>query len=293
MVATAGAAIVLLTALGFYTISLQICNLTFEYAGSQRTQFVPLIPNAELRTALDGQSLKEFASKYGPDEVRLLVSDQALAWTRYTLLLGYALVSTALALTVWIPTFWLAGSRNHSTRSDTTRKLLANATSDPSGESGSGVFISYRRTDSAFVTDRIYDSLIPLFGSTRVFKDVDSIALGDDFQSAISEAVGSCQVLVAIIGDEWLTTSNADGTRRLDQPDDFVRIEIETALQRNIPVIPVLLDGTSMPRADELPEPMRALSTRNAARIRPAPDFENDIERLTNRFSQVIGTTDF
>src|SRR6516162_5902227 len=108
-------------------------------------------------------------------------------------------------------------------------------------------FVSYRREDSRHVADRIYDRLAAHFGKEAVFKDVDSIPLGSDFRRKLREAVEQCCAMVVVIGDRWLTLTDKAGQRRLDDENDFVRIEIETALQRRIAVVPILVDGARMP----------------------------------------------
>jgi cytoskeletal protein RodZ len=110
--------------------------------------------------------------------------------------------------------------------------------------------------------------------------DVDDIPLGVDFSKYIDEKVGKCEVFLAIIGRDWLRVTDADGNRRLDMPDDFVRLELESALHRNIPVIPLLVRRGSMPKAGDLPESIRELSKRNGMQIRPDPDFRTDCDRL-------------
>jgi hypothetical protein len=145
------------------------------------------------------------------------------------------------------------------------------------GEAGS-VFISYRRGDAGDVVGRIYDRLVNEFGKPRVFKDVDSIPLGVDFRKHLSDSVGKCRVFLAIISRGWV--QQGDGVRRLDQPNDFVRIEMEAALHRNIPVIPVLVQGASLPQEEELPASLRELAYRNATAVRADPDFHADITRL-------------
>lgn len=130
-----------------------------------------------------------------------------------------------------------------------------------------GIFISYRRDDSAGYAGRLYDRLIPHFGAHRVFMDVEGIELGTDFVAAIEDAVGSCRVLIVIIGDEWLKTTDAAGRRRLEDPHDFIRLETVTALQRGIRVVPVLVGGAFMPRADELPDDLKPLARRQAIEI--------------------------
>ena len=105
------------------------------------------------------------------------------------------------------------------------------------------IFISYRREETAYPAGWLYDRLAGRYGDGQIFKDVDSIQLGDDFVEVITRAVGSCDVLLALIGDRWLTITDQDGRRRLDDPDDFVRLEIEAALTRNVRVVPILVDG--------------------------------------------------
>lgn len=142
------------------------------------------------------------------------------------------------------------------------------------------IFISYRRDDAAYVTGHINDILRKEFGNDAVFTDVDNIALGVDFRAVLDETVSQCQVLLAVIGSEWLTARDQDGQLRLQDPADFVRIEIESALRRGIPVIPLLVTGALMPTAEELPDSLRDLAYRNGMQIRPGPDFGVDVARL-------------
>jgi hypothetical protein len=147
------------------------------------------------------------------------------------------------------------------------------------------IFISYRREETAYPAGWLYDRLSDHYGG-QVFKDVDSIQLGDDFVEAITRAVGSCDVLLALVGDQWLTITDADGRRRLDDPDDFVRVEIEAALTRNVRVIPILVDGARMPRTDELPASLARLVRRQALELSPSRfDFD------TSRLLKVLDTT--
>ena len=142
------------------------------------------------------------------------------------------------------------------------------------------IFISYRREDSADITGRISDRLIQKFGKDAVFKDVESIPLGSDFRKHLKDAVGRCDVLVAVIGRQWATIENENGRRRLDDPRDHLRIEVESALERDIPVIPVLVQGAVVPDPEKLPEPLRPLAYRHAQPVRPDPDFNHDLDRL-------------
>lgn len=129
------------------------------------------------------------------------------------------------------------------------------------------IFISYRRGDSAGHAGRLYDRLSERFGQARVFMDIDHIGPGVDFVAVIEAAVAKCDVLLALIGEEWLDTTDAEGRRRLDDPEDFVRVEIATALRRNILVIPVLVQGAKMPRALDLPGDLAMLARRNALEL--------------------------
>jgi TIR domain/Kelch motif len=141
------------------------------------------------------------------------------------------------------------------------------------------IFISYRREETAYPAGWLYDRLANRYGVSQIFKDVDSIELGDNFVEVITRAVGACDVLLALVGNQWLTTTDARGRRRLDDPDDFVRLEIETALTRNIRVIPILVDGATMPPAEELPPSLASLMHRQALELSPAR-FEYDTSRL-------------
>jgi hypothetical protein len=148
------------------------------------------------------------------------------------------------------------------------------------------IFLSYRREETAYPAAWLYDRLAERFADSQVFKDVDSIELGDDFVEVITTAVGSCDVLLALIGDRWLTITDEDGRRRLDDPDDFVRLEIEAALTRNIRVIPILVDGARLPRAAELPPSLARLVRRQALELSP-----NRFELDTNRLLKVLDKT--
>jgi len=148
------------------------------------------------------------------------------------------------------------------------------------------IFLSYRREDSADATGRIYDHLAGRYGKASIFKDVDSIPFGVDFRTHLQGVLGACDVVLVIISDRWLNAADSIGERRLNDSADFVRIEVEAALQRHIPVIPVLVNGASMPRAHDLPEPMRELAYRNGLAVRHDPDFHNDMERLVKSLEQ-------
>jgi predicted ATPase len=157
-----------------------------------------------------------------------------------------------------------------------------------SGQRRGGIFISYRREETAGQAGRLYDRLSGRFGAGRVFMDVDSIAIGVDFTTAITEAVSGCDILLALIGREWLTLTDSRGQRRLDDPDDFVRVEIEAALQRDIRVVPVLVEGAVLPQAAELPTNLRLLVRRQALMLSHV-GFGAEVSRLIAAVDAVLG----
>src|SRR5262245_47491773 len=141
------------------------------------------------------------------------------------------------------------------------------------------LFISYRRHDSAGYSGRVHDRLQREFRHNLLFMDVDSIPLGTNFIKVLGEEVAKCDALLAVIGPGWLDARDESGHRRLENPDDFVRIEIGTALKRGIRVIPILLEGTQVPKADQLPDDLKELALRNGLDVRHA-SFNEDMERL-------------
>jgi hypothetical protein len=151
----------------------------------------------------------------------------------------------------------------------------------------SRIFISYRRTDSAGYAGRLYDHLTNHFGENLLFMDVDNIQPGEDFVEVLERAVSSCTVLVAVIGPEWLTVTDSTGLRRLENPLDFVRIEIITALERNVLVIPVLVGGAKMPPVDQLPDGLRGIARRNALEVRHE-SFGVDSGKLIDAIEKAI-----
>ena len=161
---------------------------------------------------------------------------------------------------------------------------------DGSGAAPGSVFISYRRTDSSDVTGRIYDRLVASHGKTHVFKDVDSIPLGTDFRRHVADLIEESDCVLAVIGRQWLDVADSAGRRRLDDPTDLVRIEIEAALARGVPVIPLLVQGASMPEPHALPEALRPLAFRNGMAVRAAPDFHRDLDRLDEQLRLLHGT---
>jgi hypothetical protein len=151
---------------------------------------------------------------------------------------------------------------------------------------GGGVFISYRREETSHFAGRLAYLLTDRFGAEQVFIDVETIEPGTDFAEAISRAVDTCAVLVAVIGPGWLAAADQRGGQRLDDPDDLVRLEIGTALARGVRVIPVLVEGAVMPGREDLPDSLAGLARRHALRIRHE-SFRDDAERLVAAIERV------
>lgn len=149
-----------------------------------------------------------------------------------------------------------------------------------------GIFISYRRQETAPYAGWLANRLADHFGGDRVFKDIDSIQAGDNFTETISAALASCQVLLALIGDQWLTIADRKGRRGLDKPKDFVRLEIEAALSLDIRIIPILIDGARMPRAGQLPSSLAGLAARQALEL-TSDRFDFDFGRLLKVLDRV------
>jgi hypothetical protein len=152
------------------------------------------------------------------------------------------------------------------------------------------IFLSYRRDDTAGFAGRLYDRLHDRFPQNKIFIDVDSIDPGLDFVEAIEANVGACDVLIAVIGKRWLVAANGEGRRRLDNPEDFVRLEIGTALKRDIRVIPVLVEGVLMPQPGELPDDLKLLTRRNAIEVSHTR-FSADSERLASAVERALEKT--
>ena len=149
------------------------------------------------------------------------------------------------------------------------------------------IFISYRRDDASSAAGRLYDRLLKHFQQNQIFMDIDNLEPGVDFVEAIEASVSSCDVLVAVVGRHWLNVSDEEGKRRLDNPQDWVVLEIGTALKRGIRVIPVLVEGAVMPREGQLPEELKTLVRRQALAI-SNDRFGTDSERLVRVVGQVL-----
>jgi hypothetical protein len=149
------------------------------------------------------------------------------------------------------------------------------------------IFLSYRRLDSEGYAGRLFDRLSEHFGRRNIFMDVVAIDAGVDFSEELKDAVQGCDVLLALIGPQWLTVPDAQGKARLEDPRDYVRLEIAMALKRGIRVIPVLLQGASMPGAAALPEDLRPLAMCNAVTL-TSPGFDDDMRRLVEQIEKAL-----
>jgi hypothetical protein len=158
----------------------------------------------------------------------------------------------------------------------------------PAPRRSRGVFISYRRDDEPHLAGRIKDRIAQDFGPDAVFMDVDSIQPGVDFLAAIDDALRSCRVEIVLIGPKWLEARDPRGRRRMDDENDCVRHEVAAALARGITVIPLVAEGASMPRADELPHDLRELGRRNALPV-SHQRFAEDCAQLARALRTVLG----
>jgi hypothetical protein len=150
------------------------------------------------------------------------------------------------------------------------------------------IFICYRRDDTAGYAGRLYDRLVARFGEERIFMDIDGIGLGTDFVEEIEKAVGSVKVQIVMIGRRWATIKDSAGNRRLDDPDDYVRLEIESALKRRIRVVPALIAGAPMPTEAELPDSLKPLRRRQGIQISHA-GFDGDVAQLIKKLETILG----
>lgn len=150
------------------------------------------------------------------------------------------------------------------------------------------IFINYRRDDSIGMAGRLHDRLVQTFGRDKLFMDVDHIPAGADFVAHLNNQVAECDVVLAIIGPNWLRAKDKAGQRRLHQPDDFVAIEIAAALARDTLVIPVLVDAARMPKESDLPDTLKPLARRQAVEVRHA-HFGHDAEALIARMRKALG----
>jgi hypothetical protein len=142
------------------------------------------------------------------------------------------------------------------------------------------IVINYRREDSQDVTDRLFDRLAGHFGSDVVFRDVNSIPSGRHFPRELAQVMNRCNILLVVMGARWATVVDNSGKRRLDDPSDWVRKEIETAIKRRIAIVPILVQGARLPSKRGLPANLRGLTDRQAITVGSDPHFDADVDRL-------------
>jgi hypothetical protein len=177
--------------------------------------------------------------------------------------------------------------RDQSGNSTTTPPQSGSGTK--TAYSRTGVFISYRRDDKRDFARGLYERLARHLGEQQIFMDVDSIDLGVDFTDVINQRLAQCSVMLVVMGKNWLDCVDSGGRRRLDNPDDLVRLEVETALARpDVRVIPILVDGAKAPESTELPESLRSLARRNAL-VMTHENFGADFGRLFTVVERMVG----
>lgn len=153
----------------------------------------------------------------------------------------------------------------------------------------SNIFISYRRKESADFVGRLFDRLSGYFGPDSIAMDVDTLLSGMDYREEISKIISKCQVFLAVIGPQWTSLTDEAGQRRLDNPDDQLRIEVATALQRGTTVIPILIHGARLPSPEELPADIRALAKAEPIEIQSGLPFNTDVQKFIDRLEQKHG----
>lgn len=265
--------------------SLLINNKKIDSINSdQKSRYELVSGRHELRIALDFYKSPPLTIDLRPGEtLSLECGDRGTTTLRETLSLK-GMTQSLQALTS--PSDYLyikcTGSRllTADEQSSMTKKPTQRRQNKTSLDNDFGIFVSYRRDDSRAMTGRLCDRLTDHFGHKAVFRDVDSIPLGVDFRTHIRETIAKSEALLVIIGPSWLEIANSKGQRRLSLSDDFVRLEIESALQQNIPVIPVMVDGAEIPSVDQLPESLRVLCYKNALKIPQEPFFHAGVNKL-------------
>lgn len=151
------------------------------------------------------------------------------------------------------------------------------------------IFLSYRRADSRSATGRLADSLLAAFGSDQVFRDLDSIPPGQDFEAALARAIGGARVMLAVVGPRWAEVCDAQGRPRLHDPHDVVRREIEAALAAGLPMIPVLVEGARMPDASTLPPSLASFARCQAVVLGDDAGWHDDVARLVSELQRRHG----
>jgi TIR domain-containing protein len=150
------------------------------------------------------------------------------------------------------------------------------------------IFLSYRRENSQETTERIADNLKMRFGNNAVFQDVEAIPPGVDFRQHLQSQLRHCRAVLVVIGPHWVTATDEHGNRRLDGVQDWVRYEIEWALQQQTALIPLLVNNATPPPQEQLPESIRQLASQHALPIRSNPDFHGDMDKLIQTLETIF-----
>ena len=153
------------------------------------------------------------------------------------------------------------------------------------------IFISYRRSDTSEFCERLYSALTGWLGDHSVFRDQDSIGVGTDFRQAMSQDLESADLVIVLIGKRWLEVKNSNGDRRLDDPRDFVRIEIELAIKFEIPIIVVLVEGATKPNIECVPDSIKALETSFSIEFDGQKDFHSEFSLLQQLIGRIEATS--
>ncbi|MFN8531500.1 MAG: toll/interleukin-1 receptor domain-containing protein [Anaerolineae bacterium] len=143
------------------------------------------------------------------------------------------------------------------------------------------IFVSYRRTDTQYMTDRLVDHLGSAFRASNVFQDVGHVPFGEDFRTYIAEQIRQCDIVLVMIGEQWVEEIRS----RAGRVDDFVRLEVEQAIEQKKLIIPILVDRAVMPEPSDLPASIADIVFRNAAPLRANPDFDNDLQHLIEQIN--------
>jgi hypothetical protein len=245
-------ALIGLVSLCGYWIVLDQC----VFQSPQRSSvFFPLWLEGRVKENVDrAGGRKAYYESYGAGAVSTLLEGQTaeLNWTKWLLLVLICSASVALPVAGGIMAAFKDGQRQPK---------------PPPSSSAHGIYISYRRRESAGCTGRLFDHLSRHFGPGSVFMDIGGITRGQEFARAIESALNACDVVLVVIGKSWASCTGKDGRRRLDDPKDWVRLEVVAALRRNVLVVPVLVDGARLPDPTSLPEELRPLCGRNACEL--------------------------
>jgi hypothetical protein len=268
-----GSALVGLVSLCAYWIVLDQC----VFQSPQRSSvFFPLWLGGRAKENVESAGgRKAYYERYGAGAVSTLLQGQTaeLNWTKALLLVLICTASAALAI---------AGGITSAFPDRQRRPKAAPSTSDH------GIYLSYRRSESAAYAGRLFDHLSRYFGRGSVFMDVQGgIRRGLEFARVIDSALNACDAVLVVIGKDWASCTGKDGRRRLEDPKDWVRLEVAAALSRNILVVPVLVDGARLPDPASLPEELRALCERNACELSDLR-WSFDVRELVKDLEQVV-----